>query len=180
MAEVDIDTFKTEAKKVVEFLHAEFAKLQTGRANASLVEHIEVEAYGGRQTLQTVAGISVQDARTIVVQPWDKGVMHPVEQALLKADLGTTPVNDGHVLRINLPPMTEERRQHLTKVVHQLSEEAKISIRHLRHEAMEKIKKEPDEDVRELQLKHLQVAVDDANAKVEDAAGKKEKEVMTV
>jgi len=180
MAQADVDTFRTEAKKAVDFLHAEFAKLQTGRAQASLVAHIEVEAYGGKQTLQTVAGITIGDARTIVIQPWDKGIMHQIEQALQKADLGTSPVNDGVVLRINLPPMTEERRQQLAKHVGELAEEAKISIRHHRQEAQGKIRKETDEDDRELQLKHLQQTVDAVNEEIEKTAKQKEEEVMTV
>jgi len=180
MTQVDIDTFSTEAKKAVSYLHSEFAKLQTGRAQASLVEHVEVEAYGSKQALQTVAGITVEDARTIVVQPWDKGVMKDVEKALQKADLGTSPVNDGVVIRINLPPMTEERRTQLAKHVGELAEEAKISIRHHRQEAQESIRKEADEDDRELQLKHLQQAVDTVNAEIEETAKNKEEEVMTV
>jgi ribosome recycling factor len=180
MADADITTFVAEAKKVIDFLHTEFSKLQTGRANASLIEHVEVEAYGTKQTLQTVAGISVQDARTIVVQPWDKSVIQAIEQALHKADLGTAPVNDGHVIRINLPPMTEERRAVLVKHVNTLAEEAKISLRHSRHEAVEKIRKETDEDVRETQLETLQKAVDKANADIEETAKKKSEEVMTV
>ncbi|MFA6259766.1 MAG: ribosome recycling factor [Candidatus Peribacteraceae bacterium] len=180
MATADIDQFKTEAGKAVEHLQSEYAKLQTGRAQASLVEHVEVEAYGGKQALHTVAGITIQDARTIVVQPWDKGVMQNVEQALQKADLGTSPVNDGTVLRINLPPMNEERRKQLVKHVHELAEEARISIRHHRQEAQENIRKEPDEDDRALQLKHLQQAVDEANQQIEDIAGRKEEELMTV
>ena len=180
MAQADIDSFKVEAKKAVEYLHAEFAKLQTGRAQASLVEQIDVEAYGGKQPLQTVAGITIEDARTIVVQPWDKGVLQDVDKALQQADLGTSPVNDGVVLRINLPPMTEERRAQLAKHVGELAEEARISVRHHRQEAQEKIRKEADEDDRELQLKHLQQAVDVANEEIETAAKKKEEEVMTV
>jgi ribosome recycling factor len=180
MADADIAAFKTETKKIIDFLQAEYSKLQTGRANASIVEHIEVEAYGAKQTLQSVAGISVQDARTIVVQPWDRSIMQDVEKALQKADLGTSPVNDGSVLRINLPPMTEERRSHLAKHVQTLAEEAKISVRHLRHEAMERIKKETDEDVRDTQLERLQKEVDAANSLVEETAKKKNEEVMTV
>lgn len=180
MAEADLSRMKIEAKKAIDYLHAEFSKLQTGRANASLVTHLDVEAYGGKQQLQSLAGVTIEDARTIVVQPWDKGVLQDVEKALQKADLGTSPVNDGHVLRINLPPMTEDRRKSLVKRVKELAEEAKIAIRHSRHEAQENIREEPDEDVREMQLKQLQKVADDANAQI-DAAGKaKEEEVMTV
>ena len=103
--------------KTIEHLKAEFARLQTGRASSALVENVQVEAYGQKQAIKAVAGISIQDARTIAVQPWDKAVLGDIEKALIKADLGTTPVNDGVLLRISLPPMTEERRQQLTKVV---------------------------------------------------------------
>ncbi|MDD5623671.1 MAG: ribosome-recycling factor, partial [Candidatus Peribacteraceae bacterium] len=99
--------FAAETDKVIKFLQAEYGKLQTGRANVSLVEHLEVEAYGQRQQLRSVAGISVQDARTIVIQPWDKSVMTNVEKALQIASLGCNPVNDGHAIRLTLPPMNE-------------------------------------------------------------------------
>ena len=180
MSEVDIDTFKTETLKVLDFLHSEYAKLQTGRASAALVEHVEVEAYGQKQALQTVAGITIEDARTIMVQPWDKGILQDVEQALQKADLGTSPVNDGVVIRINLPQMTEDRRTELTKLVNQLAEEAKISVRNARHEAKENIEKETDEDVRTTQLEILQKEVDSINENIEETAKNKEEEVMTV
>src|SRR5207247_1274336 len=101
--------------KVLEHLKGEFSKLQTGRANASLVEHVDVEAYGTRQPLRNVAGITVQDAKTIVIQPWDKSVMQAVEKSLQQANLGVNPVNDGVVIRLTLPPMNEERRLQLKK-----------------------------------------------------------------
>ena len=180
MATIDIDKFTAEAQKVIEYLHSEYAKLQTGRANASLVSHLNVEAYGSKQALQTLAGVTVEDAKTIVVQPWDKGILQAVEQALQKADLGTSPVNDGNVLRINLPPMTEERRVSLSKHVKELAEEAKISVRHLRHEAQDNIRKETDEDVRGTQIDQLQKLVDSVNTDIDETSKKKEEEVMTV
>lgn len=181
MSDERIQKFNEGAEKILQFLHAEYAKLQTGRANASLVEHVEVDAYGQRQPLKGVAGISVQDARSIVVQPWDKSIMQAVERALTEADLGTSPVNDGTVIRINLPPMTEERRQQMTKVVHQLAEDARISIRQQREEAQRKIKdEETDEDVRYTLIDNLQKEVEKANEKIEEAMKKKEEEVMTV
>jgi ribosome recycling factor len=145
------------------------------------VDHLEVEAYGHRQQLRTVAGITVQDARTIVIQPWDKSIMASVERALQMANLGTAPVNDGHVLRINLPPMTEDRRRDLSKVVHKLAEEAKVSVRQQRQMVLEKIKsEEKDEDARYTQQDELQKLVDRANAQIEDVRKKKEQEIMTV
>lgn len=175
-----IETFKNETDKVLHFLHGEYAKLQTGRASAALVENITVDAYGQNQPLKAVAGVSVQDAKTIVVQPWDKSVMQAVETALTKADLGTSPVNDGSVIRINLPPMTEDRRKDLSKVVAQLAEEARVSLRQQRDKLREDIKEEKDEDVRYTLLEELDKAATEGNDKVEDSRKQKEEEVMTV
>ena len=176
-----IEIFNTEAEKVLAYLHSEFAKLQTGRANAALVENVVVEAYGQTQPLKAVAGVSVQDAKTIVVQPWDAGTLAAVETALTKADLGVSPVNDGSVIRLNLPPMTEERRSQLVKIVHQLAEEGRISIRQQRQSAHDDIKdNEKDEDVRYTLLEELEKAVKAANEKIDESKKAKEEEVMTV
>ncbi|TSC79655.1 MAG: putative ribosome recycling factor [Candidatus Peregrinibacteria bacterium Gr01-1014_25] len=180
MPDQRITQFQKEAEKILHFLHTEFSKLQTGRANAALLEHVDVDAYGQRVQLKTVAGISVQDARTIVVQPWDKSVLSAVEKALQMANLGTNPVNDGVVLRINLPPMTEERRKDLVKIVQKLTEEARISIRQARQETHDRIKEEKDEDVKRTLGSALQAEVDAINAKVDDTRKKKEEEIMKV
>lgn len=180
MTDPRLETFIAEVKKVHDYLHMEFAKLQTGRASALLVEGIEVEAYGQTQPLKAVAGITIEDARTIKVQPWDKGVYGDVETALTKADLGTAPQGDGSVLRIILPPMTEETRKTIAKRVHELAEESKISVRHLRHEAKSEIEKETDEDVRDTLLGELDKENDKANKEIEESMKKKEEEVMTV
>lgn len=181
MPDVRIESFKKEVEKVLQYLHAEFSKLQTGRASAALIESVKVEAYGQTQDLKAVAGISIQDAKTIVVQPWDKTTMQAIETALNKADVGASPVNDGSVIRLNLPPMTEERRIQLTKVVHQLGEEARISIRQQRGAVHDDIKtNEKDEDVKFTLLDELEKAVKGANEQVEESVKAKEKEVMTV
>lgn len=146
-----------------------------------LVDHLEVEAYGHRQQLKTLAGVTVQDARSLVIQPWDHSILTNIEKALQLANLGTAPVNDGHVLRINLPQMTEDRRKELTKVVQRLAEEAKITIRQNRQAILDKIKtEEKDEDVRYTQQDELQKLVDKANQAIEEARKQKEQEVMTV
>lgn len=180
MVDPHIARFQAQAESIVKFLHSEFSKLQTGRANAALIEHIDVDAYGQKVELRTIAGISVTDARTMVIQPWDRSVLGAVEKALLQAKLGTAPVNDGTVLRINLPPMTEERRRDLAKVVQKLSEDGRISIRKARQEAHDAIKSEKDEDVRETLQKELQKVVEIANAKIAESAKMKEEEVMKV
>jgi len=181
MADSRIENFNLEVEKILSHLHSEFSKLQTGRANASLLENVEVEAYGQKQPLKSVAGITVEDARSLVVQPWDRSIMGNVEKALTKADLGTSPVNDGSVIRINLPQMTEERRAQMKKIVHQLAEEARISIRQQRQDVNDAIKdEEKDEDARYTLLEELEKAVKTANEKVEESMKKKEEEVMTV
>ncbi len=173
-----IETFNNEAEKVMTYLHGEFAKLQTGRANAALVENVSVEAYGQNQPLKAVAGVSVQDAKTIVVQPWDAGTLQAVETALTKADLGINPVNDGSVIRLNLPPMTQERREQLVKLVHQLAEEGRISVRQQRQSAHDDIKdNEKDEDVRYTLLEELEKAVKAANEKIDTSKKRKRRKL---
>ncbi len=172
--------FQVQAKKVLDHLHSEFSKLQTGRAQASLVDHVQVECYGQKSELRTIASISIQDATTIVIQPWDRSVLGDIEKTLQKIDIGASPVNDGSVIRISLPPMTQERRERLTKVVDQLEEEAKIALRQHRHNAQSAIKEEADEDERERGMKDLQKMTDDINAKIEESAKKKSTDVMSV
>ena len=176
-----IQSFTAEADKVLTFLHSEYAKLQTGRANAALVEGVTIDAYGAQQPLKNVAGITVEDARTIVIQPWDATLLQETDKALQKADLGCNPVNDGQKIRICLPPMTEERRKQLTKVVDQLAEEGRISVRQQRQKIHDDIKKnESDEDVRYTLLEELEKAVKQANDEIEQTRKKKDEEVMTV
>jgi ribosome recycling factor len=180
MSDVRITHYLSEAEKALQFLLQEFAKLQTGRANAAIVEHIAVEAYGQRQELRTVAGITVQDARTIVIQPWDRSILQTIEKAIQQSNLGIAPVNDGSVLRMNLPPLTQERRQQLQKVVHQLAEDARISVRKHRQEAHDKIKESKEEDVRRTLEAELQKHVDAYNGKIDAARKKKEEELMKI
>lgn len=180
MSDVRIAAFAADVAKILHFLQAEFSKLQTGRANPALLEHIDVEAYGQRMALKTVASISVQDARCVVVQPWDRSILQYVEKALQQANLGTNPVNDGVVLRINFPPMTEERRKDLGKIVQKLAEEARISVRQARQKAHDTLKQEKEEDVQKTLLEVLQKEVDKANTSIEDARKKKEQELMTI
>jgi ribosome recycling factor len=175
-----LQQFEQSVKKALDHLHAEFSKLQTGRANASLVEHIAVEAYGQRMELKAVASISVQDARSMAIQPWDKSVLADIEKAIQIANIGVNPVNDGIVVRLNFPPMTEERRKQITKVVSQLMEQAKIAVRQDRQKANDEIKAITDENEKERLTKELQKLVDDGNKKIEESAKKKEAEVMTV
>ncbi len=180
MTDPRLAQFTTDGQKVLQFLLSEFSKLQTGRANAALIEHIDVDAYGQKMQLKAVASISVQDARTIVIQPWDKTVLGAVEKAVQQSNMGVNPVNDGVVIRISLPMMTEERRKELQKIVHKLAEEARISLRQHRQKAVDAIKQDKDEDVRSTLEGLLQKEVDAFNAKIDDAREHKENEVMKV
>lgn len=169
-------------KSTIEHLKTEYARLQTGRASAAVVEHVQVDAYGQMQPLKAIAGISIQDARTIVVQPWDRGIIGNIEKALQQGNLGTNPVNDGTVLRIILPPMTEERRKSLVKTVHALAEEAKISVRQQRQQVHTNVKKDKSrsEDEHFRLEKQAQELVDRTNAEIGELAKRKEQEMMTV
>lgn len=134
---------ETEDKmeKPIELLKRELATVRTGRASVSLLDHIRVDCYGSLTPIQHVAGITIPESRLIVIQPWDKSVLEAIEKAILKSNLGLNPTNDGKFIRLVLPPLTEERRKELVKVVKKLGEECRIVIRNLRREAIEKLKK---------------------------------------
>lgn len=180
-----LETAKQEFSKAADHLQHEYSKLQIGRASAALIEEVKVTAYGTDQPLKALASISVPDPRTLQIQPWDKGVLNQIEAAILQSGINLMPVNDGIVVRINIPPLTEERRAELAKMVHKFAEDARISIRTARqtaHEAFKKLEtdKEISEDDFHLANKHLQEAVDSANKKIEELAKAKEQDIMTV
>ncbi len=180
MSDQRISGFEADTEKVLHFLQAEYGKLQTGRANASLVEHIDVEAYGDRMQMKAVASISVQDAKTIVIQPWDRTILQAIDKAIQQSNLGINPTNDGSLIRIILPPMTEERREQMKKLVHKLAEDARISVRQNRQKAHDAIKQDPNETLRTSLESQLQKAVDKANEQIDEVRKKKEEEVMKV
>lgn len=180
MTDPRLQQFTVAADKVLHFLKMEYGKLQTGRANAALLEHISVEAYGQKMDLKAVASIAVQDARSLVVQPWDKSTLQAVEKALQQANIGANPVNDGVVLRLNFPQMTEERRKELVKIVHKLAEEARISIRKQRQDIHDGLKGEKDEDVKKTLQDDLQKLVDKANEQIDAVRKSKEEEILKV
>ncbi|MFA5855629.1 MAG: ribosome recycling factor [Candidatus Gracilibacteria bacterium] len=185
MAHPLVQKTEEDFKKTLEHLNDEFAKLQTGRASASLVEHVMVEAYGSSQPIKNLAGVSIPDSRTIQIQPWDKGLLHAIEKAIQISDININPVNNGLSIILNVPPLTEERRRDLCKVVSRLAEEAKIALRNLRHDAMAMFKRmeasgDMTEDDQKGAEKALQDAVDEANKQVEEMAKKKEEVIMTV
>jgi ribosome recycling factor len=180
MSDPRIATFEADSEKVVTFLLSEYGSLQTGRASASLVENIDVDAYDQRMNMKAVAGVSIQDAKTIVIQPWDRTVLQAIEKAIQQSSIGVNPVNDGVVIRLTLPPMTEERRGQLKKIVHTMAEDARISIRQSRQKSQDAIKPDPNETLRSSLTEQLQKAVDKANARIDEIRTKKEEEIMKV
>ncbi len=179
------DDAKERMEKTLKNLEREYKRLRTGRATPSLVEHIKVEYYGNPTPLNQLATITIPEPRTIMIQPWDQSVVGEVEKAVLKSDLGLTPNNDGKVIRINIPPLTEERRKELVKVVKKMAEEAKVAIRNIRRDANEMIKdlkkeKQISEDEQYRGQEKIQKLTDEFVEKIEDLMEKKEKEVLEV
>lgn len=139
IADVLSDT-ESRMRKALSALDRDLGSVRTGRASPALVDRLNVEYYGASTPLNQLAGISVPEPRLLVIQPWDRGAMGPIEKAIQKSELGLTPNNDGQVIRINIPALTEERRKHLVKMVHGNVEDAKVAIRNIRRDAMSRIK----------------------------------------
>ena len=174
-----------EFGKAVEHLKSELATLRTGRASTSLVEHLEVEYYGSKTPLIQIAQITVPEPRSIAIQPYDKNSLKDIEKAVQTSNLGINPVNDGTYIRLTVPQMTEERRKELVKVVSQMSEKARVSVRNLREDIWRDIQKqEKDGKISEDDLRSakddLQKVVDKFNEEIKKIAEGKEKEVMTI
>lgn len=172
-------------QKAIEAMNREFSSVRTGRANPALVEGIRVEYYGTPTPLKQLGSINIPEPKLLVIQPWDINVLPEIEKALLKADLGLTPMNDGKVIRISVPQLSSERREELTKLVHKQAEEGRISIRTIRHsakEAIEKLFKERQitEDDKFKGLDQLQKLTDRYQAKIEELLGSKEVELKVV
>ncbi|WP_243545633.1 ribosome recycling factor [Pseudodesulfovibrio tunisiensis] len=164
-------------------LENDFSKLRTGRASTSLVDDVTVEYYGTPTPLNQIASVSIPDSRTITIQPWDKGAFSAIDKALLKSDLGLTPVNDGKLIRISIPPLTEERRKELVKVARKYTEEARVAIRNVRRDLNEQLKKlQKDKDITEDDQRRgqddVQKLTDDTVKRCDDALAAKEKEIM--
>jgi ribosome recycling factor len=171
--------------RAVEAMERDFQGLRTGRASTSLVDRIIVEYYGTPTPLNQLAGISVPEAHQIVIQPWDRGVLGAIEKAIQKSDIGLVPNVDGAVVRLNIPPLTEERRRDIVKTVHKRMEEARVEIRNLRRDANDHLKKEERDgtlgtDEARRQLEQLQKITDRAIADVDRLGGVKEQEVLEV
>ncbi len=171
--------------KAVGNMDRDFAKLRTGRASTNLVDDIKVDYYGTPTPVNQLSSVSIPDSRTITIQPWDKGAFALIEKAILKSDLGLTPVNDGKIIRIAIPALTEERRKELVKVSRKYNEDAKIAVRNVRRDANETLKKlEKDKTISEDDLKKtmddVQKLTDKYVAEADKKCQAKEKEIMDI
>ena len=171
--------------RAVDAMERDFQGVRTGRASTALVERITVDYYGTQTPLNQLAGISVPEPHQIVIQPWDRAVLGAIEKAITKSDIGLTPNVDGTVVRLNIPPLTEERRKDLVKIVHKRMEEARVEIRNIRRDVADELKKEERDgdvgaDEARRQLESLQKTTDRHIAEVERRGTAKEQEVLEV
>ncbi len=177
--------FKERMQKSLDHLASEFATVRAGRANAGVLDHIQVEYYGSPTPIQQVASISSPDPRSLVIQPWDSSILKGIEKAILTSDLGINPTNDGKCIRLLFPQLTEERRKDLAKQVKKYGEECKVAIRNIRRDAMDTYKKQQkaseitEDDLKGLE-KDMQKMTDEYIKKVDDMTAKKEKELYAI
>jgi ribosome recycling factor len=176
----DLETRMTMA---LDALGREFASVRTGRASTALLDPIRVDYYGTPTAINQMASVSVPDARTLAIQPWEANQLHAIEKAIMKSDLGVTPVNDGKIVRLTMPPLTEERRKQLAKNVAKMAEDGRVAIRNLRREANDKLKsmakdKKVSEDDERRGHDQIQKTTDKFIAKVDELLRKKEQEIL--
>jgi len=180
-----MDRAKEKMAKAINVVSDELKGVRTGRASAGLLDRINVDYYGTPTPIKQLASINVPEAQLITIQPWDKSTIAAVERAILSSDIGITPSNDGNIIRLSMPPLTEERRRDLSKVVHHMGEEAKIALRNVRREAIEELKhlqkdSKISEDDYYREHDHTQKITDEHAHKVDELVKAKESELMTV
>jgi ribosome recycling factor len=179
-----LDEVKANMQKALEHYEYELSKIRAGKASPMVLEGINAEAYGAMTPLNQLGNISTPDARTITIQPWDVSVLHAIERAIMMANIGLTPQNDGKIIRLNIPPLTEERRKELVKQTKNEGEECRISLRTTRRDANEKVKKMLKDGLPEDAAKNAETSIqnilNDYSAKVDKHIEVKEKEIMTV
>jgi ribosome recycling factor len=180
-----LDEMSASMDKVVAHLHREFNQVRTGRASLSLLDSIRVDYYGTQTPLNQVATLAIPEARLITIQPWDKGMLGEIEKAIQKSELGLTPVNDGKIVRIAIPSLTEERRKELVKLVRKMAEERKVDLRNHRRDAIEMLRdlkkeKEITEDDLYRNQDEIQKIIDEFVDKIDALAKDKEKEILEI
>lgn len=182
---MNINDFKGDFDNVLEFLKKDITGLRTGRASVAMVEDISVEAYGTYQALKAMASISVADAKTLNIEPWDKTVLGAIEKGIRDSGIGVSPVNDGRLIRVILPDLTTDRRRELTKVLHEKLENARVSVRKVRQEVRELVEGEEDaksisEDEKFKLFEDLEKTVKEYNDKIKEIGENKEAEINTI
>ena len=185
MLKEEYKVYEEKMQKSIDSVAADFAAVRAGRANAGVLDRIMVEYYGTPTALNQVAAISSPDPRTLTIQPWDATLLRAIEKAIQTSDLGINPQNDGRVIRLSFPQLTEERRKELTKQVHKYGEDGKVAVRNIRREAMDVLKKsEKKNEITEDDLKKLEKELQDITDKrckeLDELTAKKEKELMAV
>jgi len=180
-----LDDGRRRMQKSLKAFKEEMARVRTGRASVSLLEGIKVDYYGTKMPIPQMATVTVQEARYIVIQPWDASTVKAIEKAIMESDLGLTPTTDGQVIRITVPPLPEERRRDLVKLVRRMAEEARIAIRNIRRELMDDLKKkkkegEISEDDFHRYQDQVQKLTDEFIKEIEKVLEEKEKEILTV
>ncbi len=176
---------ESRMKKAIAVLGREFATVRTGRASPALLEHVMVDYYGTKTPLPHLATISVPEPQLLLIQPWDKTIINQIEKAIFQSDLGLTPSSDGNVIRLPFPPLTEERRRELVKVIKKMSEEGKVAIRNIRREIKEKLEKleeasEISEDELRRSEEELQKLTDEYINEINQMVERKEREIMEI
>jgi ribosome recycling factor len=180
-----IKNMSAHMDKTIDALRKEYQKVRTGRASTSLLDEIRVDYYGTLTPINQLATLAVPEPRTITLQPWEAKVIPVIEKAILNANLGLTPSNDGRVIRLNLPPLTEERRKDIVKQLKKMAEDAKVAARNIRRDSNDELKKlEKDKKITEDDLKRAEKEVQDVTnahvAKIDEILAHKEKEVLEV
>lgn len=177
--------FTNKMKKTTEVLSSQFDSVRAGRANPAILDQLRVEYYGTPTPINQIATVAIPDPRSLTIQPWDTSSLKPIEKAILESDIGINPQNDGKVIRLVFPQLTEERRKDLIKQVKKYAEEAKVAIRNIRRDAMEKFKdqkkkSEVTEDDLKIMEKDIQKLTDDYIKEIDEIAAKKEKELLAI
>ena len=179
------ETAKTKMNKTIHALQTEYGAIRAGRANPQILDKITVDYYGSMTPINQLASVSATEARVLTIQPWDKSVLKGIEKAIQTSDIGINPQNDGSVIRLTFPPLTEDRRKELAKDVHHIAENSKVAVRSIRRDAIEKLKamkknSEITEDDLKDGEKEIQKITDAFIKEVDDLAAAKEKEILTV
>lgn len=180
-----INKCESKMNKSIDALKNEFASIRAGRANPAILDRVLVDYYGSPTPINQMAAVSVSEARVLVIQPWDKTTLKPIEKAIQASDIGINPTNDGNVLRLTFPQLTEERRKELVKDIKKMGEESKVGIRNIRRDGMEKLKalkkdNAVTEDEQKDGEKKIQNLTDDFVKKIDSLVAEKEKEVLSI